>query len=497
MIKTLSAALTSNQGWMILFLLLAAVVSGAVIVIIPGSFAFIGVAILFFALWALPSYWLMLATIGLTPLAYGIVLRVGILDIRLVEVLWLLIFTKQFVLGLLRQEYLLIKTDIWKPAIMVIVVTSLSVLVSSQPLISFRELLQQVYFLLALWTLATSFNEAKRLNQAVKFLIIAATIMTIDGFISVYYGNSWLPWVTINAFSGFRVELSYLKSLEMITTEGVAVPRLAAFYLPSVSTAAFLTQILLILSALVFNSDRVKSGLTRWLYWGALIMIGAAWILTNSRTAMVTLPALLLLAVFLHRRRSAIGLALLLLGIVLALVFTPSLSRLKDAFILDASTNRGHLSQWLTGLRIFIDHPIFGIGKGMYYFASPNYGWLSSSKYFLANQMLAHDLYIETIAETGFPGLAALSWFIYIILRDVWRALRRFSKSSLYPLALGLFLATVAGFILSFTSNIHSRDFYWTILGLAYAVTLIPPVTLERRAGMVEDKNELPRAHRK
>jgi O-antigen ligase len=109
-----------------------------------------------------------------------------------------------------------------------------------------------------------------------------------------------------------------------------------------------------------------------------------------------------------------------------------------------------------------------------------------SSSYYLPVQMLAHDMYIEFAAETGIFGLVAILWFIYIILRDLWSTLHAVSNTDLFPLTLGLFLATIAGFIISITSNIHGRDFYWTVLGLAYTTTLISTTSPDKRKSLEE-----------
>ncbi|MBN8481977.1 MAG: O-antigen ligase family protein [Xanthomonadales bacterium] len=126
-------------------------------------------------------------------------------------------------------------------------------------------------------------------------------------------------------------------------------------------------------------------GLRRLFWWIAAAAIAYAIYLTASRGAVVALLAVA--AVWVWKRRGIVWAGLLGAGALGALLALPS--RLSE---IDASESSaaGRVDAWFSGLEMFVSHPLFGIGPGL--FADNN-----------AN-LTAHNSFVLVIAEMGFVG---------------------------------------------------------------------------------------------
>lgn len=65
---------------------------------------------------------------------------------------------------------------------------------------------------------------------------------------------------------------------------------------------------------------------------------------------------------------------------------------------------------YLTGLQLFVTHPLMGVGAGNYQFFDRLYAEVSAGG-------IAHNQFITVAAETGIPGLLVLLWFVFSLLR--------------------------------------------------------------------------------
>jgi hypothetical protein len=95
--------------------------------------------------------------------------------------------------------------------------------------------------------------------------------------------------------------------------------------------------------------------------------------------------------------------------------------------------------QYVAGLDLFLQYPIFGIGGGNFFFVSEPYG--------LGRRMLLHDVYIALLAETGLPGFLLYVAAIGFVLAAGRRLLARTTtreRAADWWLALGLVAAVAA-----------------------------------------------------
>lgn len=132
-----------------------------------------------------------------------------------------------------------------------------------------------------------------------------------------------------------------------------------------------------------------------------------------------------------------------------------------DATVTNANfSTMERLAHWIAGLRMFVAHPLLGVGAGNYNAAYPRYAFNPS----VWPEALghAHNYYINVAAETGLLGLLAFLAFAGAALAVGWRATHppqapttpiesapaktQGASTLTRALALGLF-AVVAGFL--------------------------------------------------
>ena len=73
----------------------------------------------------------------------------------------------------------------------------------------------------------------------------------------------------------------------------------------------------------------------------------------------------------------------------------------------------GRIDFWRTAIKIFLDHPIIGVGLDAFGAAYSSYD-LSSG---LLRVEQAHNDYLQTLADAGIAGFACVAAFIYLLLK--------------------------------------------------------------------------------
>ncbi len=217
----------------------------------------------------------------------------------------------------------------------------------------------------------------------------------------------------------------------------------------------------------------------------SLIAMGAA--LAYSRGAAVGFVLMLMIMVFMRYIKIwQVGIIVVLLAIVLAAVPTyatrlNSLQTLAASFSDDsagvASADGATLSRLTemgaAGL-VFLDHPILGVGPGLFPLYYQSYSDLIGLRT-LNEDRQAHDLYVSIAAETGGLGLACFLVVIYMTLRGLARARKRWlqdepeiaNMATAYMLSIVTYLTT--GIFLHFAFI----RYFWLIMALAAAVIYI------------------------
>ncbi len=103
---------------------------------------------------------------------------------------------------------------------------------------------------------------------------------------------------------------------------------------------------------------------------------------------------------------------------------------------IDSTTRRYYLAQ--AGWRIFLSHPLFGIGVGNYYYENRNYAPVSAGR--------AHNMYLEMMAELGIIGILLFLGIIFYTFKSLSRIIK--SKSTFRGYSKGFYIG-LAGFLVA------------------------------------------------
>lgn len=236
--------------------------------------------------------------------------------------------------------------------------------------------------------------------------------------------------------------------------------------------------------------DRVtgsRGPLARAVALAALVVCSLAIVFTYSRGALVALLAMLALLVLVRRPRprhllAAVAVAALLSPLVpdtyvqrMGTVFQKmgtlvgTITQPAQASGIEDQSFRGRLSENLVAARMFLDHPVAGIGLDNYPGRYQDYSQelLIDSR---SEERAPHNLYLEVAAETGTVGLLAFGAILWVVLRGILAARRSLAGAELKEIRGMIDALTIAlvGFLTGslFLHATHTR-YFWLLAAIA------------------------------
>jgi putative inorganic carbon (HCO3(-)) transporter len=206
-------------------------------------------------------------------------------------------------------------------------------------------------------------------------------------------------------------------------------------------------------------------------------------LLTGSRGALLGLAVALVAAPFAApsgRRGGAAGLALaaVLFGAVCFVTIAPApvVQRIAHA----DTSGSGRTDIWRMGARMVAAQPFTGVGAGNFSVATVDYllrpGATKRAVYIVDQPKVAHNIYLEVLAELGIPGLALFAAIVAGGLLSARAAVRSAAHRGLREtegLARGLLLALLAMLASAFFSSELFNKQLWLLLALALALRSI------------------------
>lgn len=220
----------------------------------------------------------------------------------------------------------------------------------------------------------------------------------------------------------------------------------------------------------------------------ALILSGA--VLTYSRGGALALGCVLLLTLASRRirpRQVGLGAAAILLLLVLTPPeFVRRLGTIGEILpgseeVLDPDSSFLERKLYaLTAWRMFLDHPLLGVGAGNYTVHFDRYadevGFASRDYETPGEVHYPHNLYLEIAAETGLVGLAVFVAAVVaavVSLRRARAALRHRGDTTSAALARALEIAIAGYLVSSLFLHGHFQRYLWLLFGLAAALRLL------------------------
>ena len=237
-----------------------------------------------------------------------------------------------------------------------------------------------------------------------------------------------------------------------------------------------------LLPLLIFALERTWNAVGRERTTAAIAaaFLASALALTYSRGALVAIVVLMVPAIVaaVRWRVKALGLVLTL-GIAMvavAVAGAPLLARARAVVVtgvdevLGESAFRGRLSENLSAVEMFRDHPWNGVGLGAFSAHYQEY----ASRWGMDDRPIrrAHNLYLEVAAETGIPGVLGFLVLVTSVFSVVVRTLRALHgdgdldgahRVAAVAMALAAFFATSLFLHLSFQSM------FWVLLAIGFA----------------------------
>jgi O-antigen ligase len=179
---------------------------------------------------------------------------------------------------------------------------------------------------------------------------------------------------------------------------------------------------------------------------------------------------------------------LLTLGEVTSVATTGSSQSAVDSSV------RGRAAELLAAGAIFADHPVLGVGPGLYPTYYPEYAEKLGEQYSDTLQLSvresarqSHDLYLQIASEEGVLGLLAFGAVLVVTFRGLLRARRRWSadRPDLAPLATGLLVAVIAYLTSAVFLHLSYIRYFWLLMAIAGAAEYLArrsPALPPRRA---------------
>ncbi|MFL5770879.1 MAG: O-antigen ligase family protein [Chloroflexota bacterium] len=135
---------------------------------------------------------------------------------------------------------------------------------------------------------------------------------------------------------------------------------------------------------------------------------------------------------------------------------------------------RSRLNEMLAAGLAFADHPLLGTGPGMFPTYYPRYAADIGIKIEHTDRE-AHNLFLGVAADLGIVGLTLFLGIIWVVLRDLRRARRRWidERPEIANLATGFALAIVAYLGSGLFLHLAFERYYWLLIGLAAATAWI------------------------
>jgi O-Antigen ligase len=240
-----------------------------------------------------------------------------------------------------------------------------------------------------------------------------------------------------------------------------------------------------VLPLALIRAFRDRRGTGRLVAAAASVLIAGGIFLTFSRGAAVAVALTILLMVLLRelKLRNVLPAIAVLTAIVIFVVpdYVIRLRSLEGVTALSsASTSstsgvdsaiEGRQTENLAALHVFIDHPVTGVGPGVYFREySRDYANRLGLRY-LGSDRRGHSLYLEMLADTGIIGLTAFLAMAGAALVLLFRAARywRDRDPERAIIASSFLFALIAYLASAMFLHLSYQRYFWAVLGLASA----------------------------
>lgn len=305
----------------------------------------------------------------------------------------------------------------------------------------------------------------ERITRIIRLLLISTVIVCVFG----------LYQAIVDDFTGLYFWL-YPDMEAVFLAGGGWLGRITSLLFHYNSLAGYLNAVIPLALAVAVLA---KETATRRLAFLSLSLSCAATYFTASRGGLVALGALFVFGLFYLRPRKktmAATLSAVLVASAIVLLISagiPDRTQSGRLQTMDNFTLDSRLALWGAAGAIFVEHPILGAGFGTYRFALQQYvpG--------INDQLDAHNLYLQTLAETGVIGFVVFFLMIWACYRSAFNLIKDSdSLSRIVGFAVcGCVGATLIHGMVDyiFIASPQFGNLFWLLLGLGVAARELAP----------------------
>jgi putative inorganic carbon (HCO3(-)) transporter len=210
----------------------------------------------------------------------------------------------------------------------------------------------------------------------------------------------------------------------------------------------------------------------------AVVLFLAGIIYTVSRGGLVALGVALIAACLLAGRWRGRTIVVTALGVVTVIIYFASFAGLdaRDR-VTTVEGGSGRTDIWKVGWRMVEDEPIHGIGSGNFPISSIHYllqpGVIERDEFIISTPKVAHNTYLQILAELGIVGLALFGTIIGFAISCAVKGARWFGRhgdTQMELVARGMVVALVGVLAADFFISEQFGKQLWLLLGLGPAL---------------------------
>jgi O-antigen ligase len=296
------------------------------------------------------------------------------------------------------------------------------------------------------------FYRSDRFHLLIQVIIFSTLPSVIIGFIAYFSGNS-----TFFSRENFR----------FTGASGIG---------PGSYCASLLLPIWLSVSrALSDNSGPIKTVS----YYMTAVIIAATIPMTLSRSGFLVFSITFLLALIIwHQKLTPIHWGLLMAAVLVGIIALPdsfwerlaTLSQMTDVNISDYSLWR-RMNYLEVGWNIIKDFPLLGAGPGNFPILHADARYQNEIS-LIGVQRLPHNMYMQTITETGLLGTFFFTGVLLSSLITAWIGFSS-NQEAIQNIAKGLFLPAIGIMLMGIFSHIILTKYFWLAMSL---IRILPEV---------------------
>jgi O-antigen ligase len=217
-----------------------------------------------------------------------------------------------------------------------------------------------------------------------------------------------------------------------------------------------------------------RSTLLRLAVAGAAVLCAAGVFFSLSRGGLIALALALMASLFVAGRWRARAVTVTLVALVGAVAYFAAFAPLEARErVTTIEGGSGRSDIWRVGGRMVESNPIGGVGAGNFDVSSVHYllepGAILRDEFIVDTPKVAHNTYLEIVAELGFVGLLLFLSIIAFSLRCAVKAARGFAHTGdgeMELLARGLVVAVIGILVADIFISAQFSNQLWILLAL-------------------------------